>query len=94
MWQEYLQKMHGLRARIRVRDHRLPYARSDCELTLQVMQQQDSDDDDAEQHSVHDAVRSTVADPVVRDGFQAFRLRNFTGNTSVLRGGAVRVPYE
>ena len=28
------------------------------------------------------------------NGFQAFRRRNFSGNTSVLRGGAVRVLYD
>ena len=33
-------------------------------------------------------------DPAARNGFPALCLRNFRGNTSALRGGAVRVPYD
>ena len=49
-------------------------------------EEEEGDGEEQEQHSVHDAVRSKVVDPAARNGFQAFRRRNFSGNTSVPAG--------
>ena len=62
--------------------HRRPMARRELDALMEEQEgdsKEDSDEDD---------------DPNVRNGFPALHLRNFRGNTSALRGGAVCALYD